>query len=131
IKGLRAEAWDFDNSDQLKSHEFDLCDFDGFEAVPDMERAINGRRFDGVVLQPLDMAGSPVGTSIQIPFGGPIGAGKVAQVSVTCEGDTCSAQLLEGTPGTTTNEPTGGGTGDETSGDGTSGTGGGADSSTG
>lgn len=129
IKGLRAEAWDFGSSDLLKSHEFDLCEFDGFEPVEDLDRDINGRRFDGVVLQPLDAGGSPVGAALEMPFGGPVGAGKLAQVSVTCEGDSCMAQILEGDPGTTTSDPTddptgtggeestgGGSTGDTTAG---------------
>lgn len=134
IKGIRAQAWDFANSEQLKSHDFDLCDFDGFEVVPDMDREINGRRFDGVVLQPLDGSNNPVGTQLQIPFADAIGAGKVAQIAVTCEADTCESQLLMGDPGTTTEDPTGGPTsgdpttGDETDDDGTTGTSGGADS---
>jgi hypothetical protein len=131
VKGLRAEAWDFDSSDPLKSHDFDLCEFDGFEPVPDVERQINGRRFDGVVIQPIDAGGNSVGNEIELPFGGPVGAGKRARVSVECEGDVCDVQLLGGNPGTTTTDPTGG---DESSGgasdDGGSGSGG-ADSTTG
>lgn len=117
IKGLRAEAWDFGSSDLLKSYDFDLCDFDGFEQVPDEERDINGRRFDGVVIQPLDGSGNPVGNEQSFEFAGPVGAGKLAQVSVECEGDTCDIQLLGGDPGTTTEDPTGGETGDGTTGD--------------
>lgn len=118
VKGLRAEAWDFDSADLLKSYDFDLCDFDGFEPVPDEDRDINGRRFDGVVIQPLDASGNPVGTESQFMFTGPVGAGKLAQVSVECEGDTCDVQLLGGAAGTTTEDPTGGEpTGDGTTGD--------------
>ena len=107
VKGVRAEAWDFNSSDLLKSHEFDLCDFDGFEAVPDDDRDINGRRFDGVVIQPIDGSGNPVGGDQELVFAGPIGAGKLAQVSVECEADACVVQLLGGDPGTTTEDPTG------------------------
>lgn len=107
IKGVRAEAWDFGSSDLLKSYDFDLCDFDGFEQVPDEERDINGRRFDGVVIQPLDVSGNPVGSEQNFEFAAPVGAGKLAQVSVECEGDTCEIQLLGGDPGTTTEDPTG------------------------
>jgi hypothetical protein len=128
VKGVRAEAWDFGSSDLLKSHEFDLCDFDGFEVVPDMERDINGRRFDGVVIQPIDGTGNPVGSAVDLVFSGPVGAGKVARVSVECEADVCDVQLLGGDAGTTTSDPTGedptGGdptTGDPTTGDPTSG----------
>lgn len=134
VKGVRAEAWDFDSADLLKSHDFDLCDFDGFEAVPDDERVINGRRFDGVVIQPIDASGNAVGPELDFEFSGPVGAGKRARVSVECEGDTCDVQLLEGDPGNTTSNPT---TGDESSsgGDSSGDTGGsgsgGADSTTG
>jgi hypothetical protein len=107
IKGVRAQAWDNVNSELLKAHDFDLCDFDGFEAIPDEEREIKGRRFDGVVIQPLDAGGNPVGTSSSLQFGGSVGAGKLAQVSVECEADTCDIQLLGGDPGTTTMDPTG------------------------
>lgn len=108
VKGVRAEAWDFGASDQLLSHEFDLCEFDGFEQVPDDDRAINGRRFDGVVIQPIDAGGNAVGSSVDLQFlEGPVGAGKLAQVSVECEADVCDVQLLGGTPGTTTSDPTG------------------------
>lgn len=124
VKGLRAEAWDFDSADLLLSYDFDLCDFDGFEPVPDEERDINGRRFDGVVIQPLDGSGNPVGTESEFMFTGPVGAGKLAQVSVECEGDACDVQLLGGAVGTTTEDPTGGDpTGDGSTGD--AGTGGG------
>jgi hypothetical protein len=136
VKGVRAEAWDFDSADLLKSHDFDLCDFDGFEAVPDDDRDINGRRFDGVVIQPIDASGNAVGPQIDFEFSGPVGAGKRARVSVECEGDACDVQLLDGDPGNTTSNPT---TGDESSsGDGSTGDGstggsgsGGADSTTG
>jgi hypothetical protein len=107
VKGVRAEAWDYNSSDELKSHEFDLCDFDGFEAVPDEDRDINGRRFDGVVIQPVDAGGNAVGPRIEQQFSGPVGAGKRAQVSVVCENDDCTVQLLGGDPGTTTVDPTG------------------------
>lgn len=135
VKGVRAEAWDFDSADLLKSHDFDLCDFDGFEAVPDEDRDINGRRFDGVVIQPIDATGNAVGPEIDFEFSGPVGAGKLARVSVECEGETCDVQLLEGDPGNTTSNPTtgdesssgGGSSGDDTSGSGS----GGADSTTG
>lgn len=134
VKGVRAEAWDFNSSELLKSHEFDLCDFDGFEAVPDMEREINGRRFDGVVIQPIDASGNAVGDSYDFPFGGPVGAGKLARVSVECEGEECNVQLLEGDPGTPPDPTTGeeSSTGGSTGGDTTGGSGsGGADSTTG
>ncbi len=118
VKGVRAEAWDFGSSDLLKSHEFDLCDFDGFEAVPDDDRDINGRRFDGVVIQPIDGAGNPVGGGVDLAFAGAVGAGKLARVSVECEGVNCDVQLLGGDPGTTTEDPTGGeeSTGDDATG---------------
>lgn len=128
VKGVRAQAYDFGASDLLLSHDFDLCDFDGFEEVPDPDRDINGRRFDGVVIQPIDAAGGPVGPSIDLQFSGPVGAGKRAQVSVECEGDVCDVQLLGGDPGTTTDPSTGDGTAGEDSG--TTGSGGTAGSGT-
>ncbi len=106
IKGVRADAYDFGASDLLLSHDFDLCDFDGFEPVPDPGRDINGRRFDGVVIQPLNAAGGSVGSSINLQFAGPVGAGKRAQISVVCEADSCEVQLLGGQVGTTTADPT-------------------------
>jgi hypothetical protein len=107
IKGVRAEAWDYSASDQLLSHDFDLCEFDGFETVPDEDRLINGRRFDNVVIQPLDAGGNPVGVSSSLIFDQPVGAGKAARVSVVCEADACDVQLLGGEAGTTTEDPTG------------------------
>ncbi len=105
VKGVRAEAWDFGSSDMLKSHDFDLCDFDGFLPVPDEEREINGRRFDGVVMQPLDGSGNPVGDALELSFGSAVGAGKLAQVDVSCDNDVCTAEVLGGDPGPATGDP--------------------------
>lgn len=124
IKGLRAQAWDFNSSDQLLSHDFDLCDFDQFLPVPDDEREINGRRFDAVVLQPLDASGAPFGTDIELDLGGPVGAGKLVQIDASCdEGEgTCNATVLGGDPGPTTDTETPTGGDPSTGGDPTTGT---------
>ncbi len=95
IRGLHVEAWDLANADLLASHDFDSCDFDGLEPVPDMDRQINGRHFDGVVIQPLDANGGAVGSSYELPLGGPVGAGQLVQVSVECEDDACVVERLE------------------------------------
>jgi hypothetical protein len=105
VKGVRAQAWNFGASDLLLSHEFDLCEFDGFEQVPDPTRAINGRRFDGVVIQPINGSGAAVGSPVNLEFSGAVGAGKRARISVECEADVCNVQLLGGDPGTTTSDP--------------------------
>lgn len=110
IKGLRAQAWGF--SGQLKTHDFDLCDFDDFLPVPDDMREINGRLFDRAVLQPLDASGNPVGDPYDTQFAAPIGAGKSVRLAIECEDDSCDVIVLEGDPGpsemTTTDDPTGG-----------------------
>lgn len=125
IKGVRAQAWDNVNSELLKSYDFDLCDFAGYLPVPDEDREIKGRRFDGVVIQAIDAAGDPVGTSTRLDFDGPVGAGKLVQVSVECENqdETCVVEVLGGAAGTTTEDPTGGEAtaGDATTGDATTG----------
>ncbi len=141
IKGLRVQAFDNLNAELLKTHDFDLCDFDGYLPVPDEDREISGRRFDTVVVQPIDGSGSPVGAQLELDLGGPIGAGKLAQIDISCE-DTdlsCNGQVLGGDVGMTsaTGDPTGGDpTGDPTGGDTTDGgddttTGGGGDTTTG
>lgn len=135
IKGMRVQAWDLGSAEQLKSHDFDLCDFTDYIAVPDEERALNGRDFDTIRIQPLDNTGNLVGIQSEIDLGGPVGAGKVLRLDVSCNdvAETCDVQLLGGTPGTTTDDPTGDPTGggstggDSTGGDST----GGADSTTG
>lgn len=121
IKGLRAEAWDGEGGSQFLSHDFDLCDFDAYLPVPDEDREINGRRFDLVVLQPIDGNGAPFGTDIELDLGGPVGAGKLVQVDASCdEGQgTCQAMVLGGDPGPTTDtdDPSGSGGDPATSGD--------------
>ncbi|MEX1369183.1 MAG: hypothetical protein AB1Z98_39005 [Nannocystaceae bacterium] len=129
VKGLRAEAWSF--AGQLHTHDFDLCDFDDFLPVPDEDRMINGRLFDQAVLQPIDASGGAVGPALVVEFTGPIGAGKAVRLSVQCENEDCSAMVLSGDVGTTTDDPTGdptggsdtapGTTGDPTAGDDTTG----------
>jgi hypothetical protein len=95
IKGVRVEAWDFTNADLLNSHDFDSCEFDGgFAVVPDMAREINGRRFDGIVIQPLDVMGGAVGSTYDVQLEGPVGAGKLVQVIIECEGDVCDTQVF-------------------------------------
>jgi len=125
IKGLRVQAWDESNSDLLKSHDFDLCDFDGYLPVPDEERDINGRRFDSVVVQPIDAAGVALGSPLELTLTEAVGAGKLLQIDVSCEDtdQSCQAQLLGGDPGSTTGgDPTGDPTGDDpTTGDPTTG----------
>lgn len=116
VEGIRVDAWGF--AGQLHSHEFDLCEFDDFLPVPDEDRAINGRLFDRVVLQPLDGSGTAVGAPIEHDFAAPIGAGKSVQIAVECEGEDCTLTVLGGDPGTPPPDPTGG---DPTGGDPTGG----------
>ncbi len=110
VQGLRAQAWNFAAGLELRSHDFDLCEFDDFLPVPDEDRDINGRVFDAAVLQPIDANGGDVGPELEVPFAGPVGAGKAVQIQVSCAGDTCEATILEGDPGPTTDteDPTGG-----------------------
>lgn len=129
IKGLRVSAYDIDNAVTLHSHDFDLCEFNGYLAVPDEDRLINGRAFDTVTIEPLDDTGSAVGSAQEFLLGGPVGAGKLLQLDITCDGvaNTCDVVVLGGDPGTptdpTTDDPTGGDptTGDPTGGDTTAG----------
>jgi hypothetical protein len=126
IKGLRIGAYDIDNAVTLHTHDFDLCDFSGYLPVPDEDREINGRAFDTVTLQPLDAGNAPIGDEQEILLGGPVGAGKLLQLDVTCDGLTndCEVLVLGGNPGTTTEDPTGEDpTGDETGGGSTGGSG--------
>ncbi len=133
VKGLRAQAWDFSVGTQLKTHDFDHCDFaSGAIAVPDEDRDINGRSFNAAVFQPIDASGNDVGAEIEVNLGAAVGAGKSVQIAVSCAGDMCTHTILEGDPGPTTDtdDPTGDDpTGDDpTGGMTTSGTGTGSDS---
>lgn len=109
IRGVEVEA--ASAAGGLKSHAFDLCDFTDIVAVPDEDREINGRLFDRVFLQPIDETGASVGDEIEIQFAQPVGAGKSVRIALTCEGDSCTYELLEGEVGTTTDDPTGDPTG--------------------
>lgn len=107
IKGLRVQAYDIDNAVTLHSHDFDLCDFNGYLPVPDEDRLINGRAFDTVNIQPLDASGNTIGDRQEVVLGGPVGAGKLLQLDVTCDGldNTCEVTVLGGDPGNTTMDP--------------------------
>ena len=116
IHGLQVEA--ASAAGGLKTHEFDLCDFTDIVAVPDDDREINGRLFDRVFLQPLDGMGGSVGDEIEIQFAQAVGAGKSVRIALTCEGDACTFEILQGEAGTTSNGSSGGdATAGETDGD--------------
>ena len=95
---MQAEVQYFDitayrGSTPMLMHQFDYCTTpNGYQTVPDPERVIEGALLNSIKIEVLDMSQTEVADLAPIQFTPP-GAGKLVQLTITCDGTDCDTTL--------------------------------------
>lgn len=94
IEAFEIEAFDDSGSENLLAAELTCTaqpdTSDGYRAVPDPERQLNGRRLGEVGIQPLDSSGAPVGDRLIFTLEPP-SPGYTVSLTMECDETGCSS----------------------------------------
>jgi hypothetical protein len=83
----------FRGSTPMLMHQIDYCMTpSGYQPIPDPERVIEGALLNSIKVEELDMAQAEVADLAPMQFSPP-GAGKLVQMTITCDGTDCSGNL--------------------------------------